>query len=132
MIRSSKAQFWILAALTAAAALPGCSFVARHRTPDNQPTWNLEMGAAEPAKAPELDDAKPLRYFIESNLAANASDTESAIHKLEKAVASDPNSPFLRVRLARYYLRNGNEGLKQAREQLEKAVALAPEDAQNR
>ena len=69
---------------------------------------------------------KALGYFLKAQVAIEQGDQDTALQELEQAVASDPDSPFLRLRLATLYVRKGK--VAEALEHCQRVVAQEPDN----
>src|SRR5262249_59915196 len=69
-------------------------------------------------------DAVPMGQFVRGEWALQRDDRDTAVDAFEKAVAADPNTPMLRLRLATLYVRTGK--LDKARGQTEQVIAAEP------
>src|SRR5215470_16913686 len=72
------------------------------------------------------DDAKPLGHFLRGQVALTQNDVPTAVTEFEKAIDEDPSTPWLRLRLAQLYVRQGR--LDDALKQTEQVVAAEPEN----
>src|SRR5215467_12915112 len=70
------------------------------------------------------DDAVPMGQFVRGEVALQHNDMDTAVNAFEKAVAADPNTPMLRLRLATLYVRTAK--LDKARAQCEQVLAAEP------
>ena len=90
--------------------------------------------APSPARAAQIPgtpvvlspEDKALGYFLKSQVALNDGDYATALTELEQAVKNDPDSPFLRLRLATLAVRQGK--LAEALEHCKKVVASEPDN----
>ncbi len=89
----------------------GCATVRHALLPGTAPT-------AVPAEA----DARG--HFVKGEVALSRNDLVRAVHEYEQAVAADPNTPMLRMRLATLYVRTGK--LDGALAQAQQVVATDP------
>src|SRR5262245_52318749 len=72
-----------------------------------------------PVEVPE--EAKPLGHFLRGQVALSHNDVASAVKEFEQAIAEDPSTPWLRLRLAQLYVRQGQA--ERALEQCQQVVA---------
>src|SRR5438093_1030236 len=80
--------------------------------------------AAFGAAAPLPDDAAALGHFFRGEVALAQNDPDTAVSAFEAAVAADPDTPLLRLRLASLYVRDGH--LDRALAQVNAVVAAEP------
>src|SRR5438093_1320439 len=80
----------------------------------------------EPVALTPAEEA--LGHFLRAEVAANQGDQDTALTEIERAVADDPDSPFLRLRLATLYVRKGK--LAEALEHCQKVVAEEPDNTE--
>src|SRR5215510_2313072 len=83
-------------------------------------------GTAFAPKADIPHNAVPMGEFVRGEVALQRNDMDTAVDAFEKAVAADPNTPMLRLRLATLYVRNGR--LDKARDQCQRVVAAEPDN----
>src|SRR5215470_12104702 len=81
-------------------------------------------GTAFAPKADIPHNAVPMGQFVRGEVALQHNDMDTAVEAFEKAVAADPNTPMLRLRLATLYVRTAK--LDQARAQCEQVLAAEP------
>ena len=90
----------------------GCAGV-RHRL----------LGTGLPGTPVDLPaDAEPLGHFLRGQVALANNDVPTAVAEFERAIAADPSTPWLRLRLAQLYLRQGK--LDQSLERAQEAARL--------
>src|SRR6266508_2783070 len=65
-------------------------------------------------------------HFLKAQVAIDQGDQDTALQELEQAVVNDPDSPFLRLRLATLYVRKGK--IAEALEHCQKVVAQEPDN----
>jgi predicted Zn-dependent protease len=75
---------------------------------------------------PLPEDAAALGHFFRGEMALAQNDGETAMEAFEAAIAADPATPFLRLRLASLYVRSGQ--LPRALEQVNAVVAAEPDN----
>src|SRR5919201_138286 len=88
--------------------------------------FGREPGFGPPAALPE--DAAALGQFFRGEIALGRNDTETALAAFEAAVAADPATPLLRLRLASLYVRSGQ--LDRALDESNVAVAAEPNNVE--
>ena len=69
-------------------------------------------------------DAAAMGSFLRGEVALTQNDTETALAAFQAAVAADPDTPLLRLRLAPLYVRSGQ--LDRALEQVNAVVTAEP------
>src|SRR6185503_11115323 len=92
----------------------------------NGTTGALPYASGSTAKFELPADAAPLGAFLRGQVALTRNDTETALKAFEEAVAADPDTPFLRLRLAGLLVRSGQ--LERALEQVSLVVEAEPND----
>src|SRR6476659_311639 len=80
--------------------------------------------AGPPVEVPE--DAKPLGHFLRGQIALTQNDVPTAVKEFEKAIDEDRATPWLRLRLAQLYVRQGR--LDEALKQTELVIAAEPQN----
>src|SRR5262245_17231457 len=105
------------AVLTLAVFVAGGCATLRHGL---RGTPGFETPVEMPADAPALGQ------FLRGQVALNQNDYDTALDAFERAVAEDPNTPLLRLRLAGLYVRAGE--LNKALEQCQIAVEADPDN----
>ena len=78
----------------------------------------------EPVVLTPADQA--LGHFFKGQVAFDRGDQDTALAELEQAIANDPETPFLRLRLATLYVRKGK--LNEALEHCRKVVEQEPDN----
>src|SRR5262245_3021865 len=77
-----------------------------------------------PVEVPE--DAAPLGHFLRGQVALTQNDVPTAVKEFEKAIDEDPNTPWLRLRLAQLYIRQSR--LDDALQQVQYVTAAEPDN----
>src|SRR5215510_13119989 len=85
--------------------LGGCAVLQRKVSPVEHFPWSAELGTSQPGSANVPAEATALGHFLKAELALNQGDHELATKEYERAVAHDPASALLRLRLATLYVR---------------------------
>src|SRR5262245_64513784 len=89
-----------------------------------RPRWL--RGTAFGPKPDIPHNAVAMGEFVRGEVALQRNDMDTAVDAFEKAVAADPNTPMLRLRLATLYVRTGH--LDRAREQCQRVVQMQPDN----
>src|SRR5207244_11465300 len=83
-----------------------------------------EAGFGPAVQAPP--DAVAMGSFLRGEVALTQNDMETALAAFQAAVAADPDTPLLRLRLATLYVRGGQ--LERALEQVDRVVKAEPDN----
>jgi tetratricopeptide (TPR) repeat protein len=109
----------------------GCALPAKVPLP--RPTlngWSPATAALTAEPTVLSPEEKALGHFLKGQIALNQNDYDEALSEYEAAVAEDPSTPMLRLRLATLYVRKGK--LDKALEQCRKVVEQDPKNAEAR